>query len=255
LIDEWIEDNSRRALGNPKQSQREILLAAGSDDPSLGILRDLYLARKKPAALFIATTGSSGGLTAIRDGVADIALSHLLDPDTGDYNNSFVQNTMPSGVALVPLFHRELGLVLGTGNPLGLRTLADLGRTGVRMINRQSGSGTRHYVDQQFSKLGIDGKSIKGYDDVVTTHLEVGLRVLKQQAYVGIATETTARLLGLAFVPLVRERFDIVIPKAHFFSPAVQTLLDIVGSQDFRNRVDAMGGYDTADSGRMIASN
>ena len=119
------------------------------------------------ASLFFANSGSSGGLAAVRDGVADVALSHLLDPETGEYNLPFVRRTISSGVALVPLFHRELGLLLGAGNPLGLRTLADLGRSGVRMINRQAGSGTRHYTDQQFSKLGIDAKKIKGYDDAV----------------------------------------------------------------------------------------
>ena len=254
LIDEWIEENSRGPIRTKTEARRDFLLLAGSDDPSLGILRELYSARKPPASLFIATAGSNAGLAAIRDGVADVALSHLLDPDTGEYNLPFIRETIPAGVAVVPLFHRELGLVLGAGNPLGLRTLADLERAGVRMINRQAGSGTRHYTDQQFSKLGIDGKRIKGYDDAVMTHLEVGLKVLRHEVDAGIATATIARLLGLAFIPLTRERFDSVIPKSCFFSPGVQTLLEIVGSRDFRSRVEALGGYDTADSGRMIAS-
>jgi excisionase family DNA binding protein len=254
LIDEWIEENSRGVTSSKKEQQREFLLAAGSDDPSLGILRDLYAARKTSASLFFANSGSSGGLAAVRDGVADFALSHLLDPETGEYNLTFVRSTISSGVALVPLFHRELGLLLGAGNPLGLETLADLGRTGVRMINRQAGSGTRHYTDQQFFKLGIDAKRIKGYDDAVNTHLEVGLHILRAEADAGIGSGAAARLLGLDFIPLTRERFDIVIPKARFFSPGVQALLEIVGSRDFRSRVEALGGYDTSDSGRMIAS-
>jgi excisionase family DNA binding protein len=254
LIDEWIEENSRGVTGSKNADQREFLLAAGSDDPSLGILRDLYAARKTSASLFFANCGSSGGLAAVQNGVADIALSHLLDPETGEYNLPFVRRTISTGVALVPLFYRELGLLLGTGNPLGLRTLADLGRSGVRMINRQAGSGTRHYTDQQFSKLGIDMKKIKGYDEAVNTHLEVGLHILGQKADVGIASGAAARLLRLDFIPLTRERFDIVIPKARFFSPGVQALLEIVGSREFRSRVEALGGYDTSDSGRMIAS-
>ena len=255
LIDEWIEENSRGRTNSKKAEQREFLLAAGSDDPSLGILGELYAARRTSASIFFATSGSTGGLAALRDGVADFALSHLLDPETGEYNLPFVRTTIPSGVALVPLFHRELGLLLGAGNPLGLRTLADLGRTGVRIINRQIGSGTRHYTDQQFSKLGVDTKKIKGYDVTVATHLEVGLKILRAEADVGIASGTAAQLLGLDFIPLTRERFDIVIPKARFFSPGVQRLLEIVGSRDFRCRVEALGGYDTSDSGRMIASN
>ena len=91
LIDEWIEENSRGVTSSKKAEQREVLLAAGSDDPSLGILRDLYAARKTSASLFFANSGSSGGLAAVRDGVADVALSHLLDPETGEYNLPFVR--------------------------------------------------------------------------------------------------------------------------------------------------------------------
>jgi molybdate-binding protein len=253
LIDEWIEENSRGVVRNRRQEQRDFLLAAGSDDPSLGILRDLYASRKTPASLFMATVGSSAGLTALRDGVADFALAHLLDAETGEYNLSFIKKTIASDVAVVPLFHRELGLLLRPGNPLGLRALTDLTRTGVRMINRQQGSGTRHYIDQEFSRLGIEPKSINGYDNFVSTHLEVGLKMLRQEADAGIATRATARMLGLDFIPLAQERFDILIPKERFFSSGIKTLLEIVGSREFRTRVEAMGGYDTSESGRIIA--
>lgn len=254
LVDEWIEENSRGAIRGKKSERRDYLLGAGSDDPGLGILRDLYASRKTPASLFMATTGSSGGLAALRDGVADFALAHLLDPDTGEYNIPFIRKTIPSGVAVVPLFHRELGLLLRRGNPLGLRTLPDLARKDVRMINRQQGSGTRHYIDQELSRLGIDPKTITGYDDTVATHLEAGLRVLRDEADAGIAARAAARLLGLDFIPLARERFDILIAKERFFSRPIQTLLDVVGSREFRARVEAMGGYDTSECGRILAS-
>jgi len=254
LIDEWLEESSKGTFRGKREEQRRFLLAAGSDDPSLGILRDLYTSRKPPASLFMATIGSSGGLGALRDGVADLALAHLLDPETGEYNVPFVRQTIPSGVAVVPLFHRELGLLIRRGNPLGLRTLADLTRTGVRMVNRQKGSGTRHYMDQGFSRLDIDPGGIDGYDDAVATHLEVGLKILREEADAGVATSAAARLLGLDFIPLTQERFDILIPKEGFFSRPIQTLLDVVGSREFRARVDAMGGYDTSESGRIIGS-
>lgn len=256
LIDEWIEGSSRMAAGVKvkKEEQRDFLLAAGSDDPGLGILRELYAARKPSASFFMATVGSSAGLAAIENGIADFALAHLLDAETGEYNVPFIKKTVASGVAVVPLFHRELGLLVKAGNPLGLRTLADLARAGVRMINRQAGSGTRHYLDQELSKLGIDATKIKGHDDVVPTHLEVGLKILRQEADAGVATGATARLLGLDFIPFTRERFDILIPRERFFTPAVQIFLEVVGSREFRSRMDAMGGYDTSESGRMIAS-
>jgi putative molybdopterin biosynthesis protein len=254
LVEEWIEENSRGVTGSKKEKQRDFLLAAGSDDPGLGILRELYAARKPSTSFFMATVGSTAGLAAIRDGLVDFALAHLLDPETGEYNVPFIRKTIASAVAVVPLFHRELGLLLGAGNSQGLRTLADLARPGVRMINRQAGSGTRHYIDQGFSKLGIDANKITGYDDTVTTHLEVGLKILRREADTGVATRASARLLGLDFIPFTQERFDILIPKDRFFTPAVQTLLEIVGSGEFRRRMDAMGGYDTSESGRVIAS-
>ncbi len=255
LIDEWIEENSRGSVSPKTKKHRDILLAAGSDDPSLGILRDLYASRENSIPLFIATTGSSGGLTAVRDGVADFAFSHLLDPTTGDYNLPFIEKMIPSGVALVSLFHRELGLLLKAGNPLRLRTISDFTRSDVRIINRQPGSGTRHFIDQEFSKLGVDPKSINGYDDFVTTHFDVGLKILGDEADAGIATRAAARLLGVDFIPLTQERFDIVIAKDRFFSPGISGLLETVGSREFRRRIDAMGGYDTSVSGRIVASN
>lgn len=254
LIDEWIEENSRGAVSHKKKEQRDVLLAAGSDDPSLGILRDLYASRKTPVALFMATTGSTAGVAAIRDGVADFAFAHLLDYETGEYNLPFVQRTIPSGVAVVPLFHRQLGLMLQPGNPLGLRSIADLARANLRLINRQQGSGTRHYIDQEFSRLHIDPKKVAGYDDAVATHLEVGLKILQHEADAGIATEATARILDLEFSPLIQERFDVLIPKERFFSPGIKALLEIVGSREFRSRVESLGGYDTSESGRIVAS-
>jgi molybdate-binding protein len=136
-----------------------------------------------------------------------------------------------------------------------VKGLADLARKGIRTINRQPGSGTRHYFDLELSNLGIRPEQIHGYEDTVATHLELGLRVLRKEADAGIATRTVAQLLGLEFVPLTRERFDILVPKERFFSQPVQILLDIIGSREFRNRVEMMGGYDTSESGRIIAPN
>lgn len=255
LIDEWIEGNSRRVAKSKKEEERGVLLGAGSDDPSLGILKDLYTSRNTTTLFFWATVGSSAGLSAMEHGSADFALAHLLDAESGQYNLPFLHGTIASGVVVVPLFRRELGVLLAPGNPLGLRTLGDLTKKGLRMINRQPGSGTRHYIDQEFSRLGIVAGKVNGYEDTVSTHLDVGLKVLRREADAGVATGSAARLLGLDFLPLVQERFDILMPRDRFFAPGVQTLLEIVGTKQFRGRVDAMGGYDTSESGRIIASN
>ncbi|MFQ5883425.1 MAG: substrate-binding domain-containing protein, partial [Candidatus Methylomirabilales bacterium] len=231
LIDHWIEESARGLGRRGRQDERAFLLAAGSDDPSLGVLRELYTGHLTATSFFLATTGSTEGLIAIRDGVADIALAHLLDPLTGEYNLPFLRELLPSGAVAVLLFYRELGLVVKPGNPLGVRAVADLARPGLRIINRQQGSGTRLYLDQELARLGISPHQINGYQSHVATHLEVGLKVLRGEADVGVATHTTARLLGLDFGPLTRERFDILIAKERFFSRGVQALLDIVGSR------------------------
>ena len=253
LVDQWIEESAKGLGRRRRQDDRLFLLAAGSDDPSLGILRELYTGRPS-ASLFLATTGSTAGLVAVRDGVADLALAHLLDPLTGEYNLPYVREFLPSGAVAVLLFYRELGLVVRSGNPLGVRTVADLVQPGLRMINRQQGSGTRLYLDQELARLGIDPHQINGYQSHVPTHLDVGLKILRGEADVGVATETAARLLGLDYCPLTRERFDILIAKDRFFFPSVQALLNIVGSREFRTRVEALGGYDTSESGRILSS-
>ena len=253
LVDQWIEESARGPVRGRREEERPFLLAAGSDDPSLGILRELYTRRLPSPSLFLATVGSSAGLAAIRDGVTDLALAHLLDPASGEYNLPYIREVHPSGVTAVLLFYRELGLVVRPGNPLGLRKVADLARTGLRIINRQEGSGTRVYLDQELSRLGIDSRQINGYDNHVVTHLEVGLRILRAEADTGIATRAAARLLGLDFTPLTRERFDILISKERFFSRGIQVILEIVGSREFRGRVETLGGYDTSESGRILA--
>lgn len=256
LIDSWIEQSAvppqTRQL---RLEQRPFLLAAGSDDPSLGVLRALYEQQTNPGSFFLSTTGSSGGLAAVRDGVADLATSHILDPASGEYNLAFVKNFLGTKAAVVQLFYRQLGLVAAPGNPMKLRALADLARRKVRMINRQAGSGTRLYLDQALARLKISPRKLNGYAIEVATHVEVGLPVLRGEVDTGLATMTTARMLGLDFIPLARERFDAVIPQARFFSPGVQALLSVVGSREFRDRLEAMGGYDSSESGRIIQTN
>ena len=253
LIDRWIEESAAGLVeGKAKIEERKFLLAAGSDDPSLGILHDLYEAETQTSSFFMTTVGSSGGLAAIRSGVADFATAHLLEPARTGADNLSVQQLLPSGTVVVELFYRELGLLVAAGNPKDIKSLRDLARPNRRIINRQPGSGTRIYLDQELSRARLNAKKISGYDTVVSTHLEVGLRVLGGAADVGLATRTTAQLLGLDFIPLTRERFDMLVPKDRFFTRGIQALLGIVGSREFRERVGTLGGYDVTESGRII---
>ena len=253
LIDRWIEESASGLVERKaKTEERDVLLAAGSDDPSLGILHDLYGAETQTASFFMTTIGSSAGLAAIRSGVADFATAHLLEPARTGADNLAPQELLPSDTVVVELFYRELGMLVAAGNPKSIKSLRDLARPKLRIINRQPGSGTRIYLDQELSRFRLNGKKISGYDSIVSTHLEVGLRVLGGAADVGLATLTTAQLLGLDFIPFIRERFDLLVPKDRFFTRGIQALLGIVGSREFRERVDSLGGYDVTESGRII---
>src|SRR5882724_4119604 len=253
LIDRWIEESASALVERKaKTEERDFLLAAGSDDPSLGILHDLYEAQTQTASFFMTTIGSSAGLAAIRSGVADFATAHLLEPARTGADNLAPQELLPSDTVVVELFYRELGMLVAAGNPKSIKSLRDLARPKLRIINRQPGSGTRIYLDQELSRFRLNGKKISGYDSIVSTHLEVGLRVLGGAADVGLATLTTAQLLGLDFIPFIRERFDLLVPKDRFFTRGIQALLGIVGSREFRARVDSLGGYDVTESGRII---
>ena len=250
LIDRWIDESASGRVGRFRgRADRDVLLAAGSDDPGLAILQEIYGVQEATAPLFMATVGSVAGLDSLRSGAADFATAHLLEPAR------LARDLLPSATVVVELFYRELGWVLPQGNPKGIATVRDLTRAKLRFINRQSGSGTRVYFDQQLAGGRISGKKISGYDETVSTHLEVGLRVLSGRCDVGLATRTTAQLLGLDFVPLTRERFDMVVPKDRFFTAGIQHLLGVVGSREFRDRISALGGYDVAESGRIVGSN
>jgi putative molybdopterin biosynthesis protein len=255
LIDRWIEESASASVGRSRAgaAERSVLLASGSDDPALAILRDLYSARSA-LSLFMATVGSEAGLESIRAGVADFATAHLLDPERRARGHAG-QDLVPSNTAVVQLFYRELGWVVPRGNPKGVETVRDLARSKLRFINRQRGSGTRIFLDQQIAGARMNKKRIAGYEDIVFTHLDVGVRVLSGRCDVGLATRTTANLLGLDFVSLMRERFDMIVPKDRFFTAGIQHLLGVVGSRDFRDRVSALGGYDVAESGRIVGSN
>jgi excisionase family DNA binding protein len=254
-IDRWIEESVSGMVDHSRKvADRSFLLAAGSDDPSLGILHDLYEDKTKSASLFMTTVGSSGGLEAMRRGIADFALAHLLEPARAATNGRGTQDISSEKTVVIELFHRELGLLVPQSNPRKIRSVHDLVGRKLRMVNRQPGSGTRIYLDQELRRVRLNYKRIAGYETVVTTHLAVGLKVLRGEADAGLATRTTAQLLGLDFLFLTRERFDIIIPKDRFFTPGIQALLGIVGSREFRERVGALGGYDVAESGRIVNS-
>jgi excisionase family DNA binding protein len=258
LIDEWIESNAKTGLEQARQKSRRIegaLLASGSNDPILDMLQT-YMKKSYPEFyIFSANTGSTEGLKALDMGYTDIAWSHLYDPKTGEYNVPFLPNHLPHvKPVVVNLFHRGLGFVTLCGNPLRIKGFQDLTKKGVRFLNRQKGSGTRLLIDQRLKDLGISSSKIEGYSNEVNTHLEVGLSILGKTTDVGIATMATSKFLGLDFIPITKERFDMILSRETFFNKGVQALIKLIHSEEFRQKIEKIGGYDLKDSGRVIYS-
>jgi excisionase family DNA binding protein len=258
LIDEWIESTAKTGLEKAREKSRRIegaLLASGSNDPILDMLQT-YLKESHPEFyIFSANTGSTDGLKALNLGYTDIAWSHLLDPKSGEYNIPFLPTYLPNvKPVVVNLFDRDLGFVTAPKNPLGIRGFEDLPRKGVRFLNRQKGAGTRVLLDHHLKRLKISSSRISGYEKEVYTHFEVGLSILSKEADVGIATIAVSKLFSLPFIPITRERFDMILDKSTFFDKGVQAFIEVLNSSEFRSRVERLASYDFKHSGKILYS-
>ena len=259
LIDEWIEENARGGLHQARERSRSMegaLLASGSNDPVLDFLLTGMRHSHPDFYFFCANTGSTEGLKALGGGYTDIAWTHLFDQESGRYNVPFIPEYLPDMKAvLVHLFRREIGIVAAPGNPLGIAGIEDIAGKKVRFVNRQTGSGTRILLDYHIGRLGIPSTDIEGYDKEVYTHVEVGLSILSGEADAGIATVAVSRLMGLHFIPVTRENFDMVLGQSTYFSKGIQALMEVLRSPGFRERFERLGGYGFEDSGKILYSN
>lgn len=226
----------------------------GSHDLALDLLAQ-YLAEAYPGMrLTSAHVGSLGGLLAVRRGEAHMAGCHLIDPQTGEYNVSYVKQYAPDmPVVLVTLVHREQGLIVAKGNPKGIQTLSDLARPDVRFVNRQRGAGTRVLLDYRLGQLGINAAQVQGYAREEYTHLAVAAAVQSGVADCGLGIAAAAYALELDFRPLEQERYDLAIPRAFYESELLAPLLSVIRSAEFRRAVMALPGYATTSSGKVVA--
>ena len=228
------------------------LVAVGSHDLCLDVLADLLRGEGDGVRLSSSHVGSLGGLRALRDGVCHLAGCHLLDPTDGSYNTSFVRRYLPGlPVTLVHLVDREQGLAVAPGNPKGLQGLADLARPDCRFVNRQAGSGTRVLLDHLLDQEGIAAASIDGYGTEEFTHMAVAVAVASGAADAGMCVRSAARALGLDFLPVTTERYELVMATASLGHPGLQRLLQVIASPAFALRAARLGGYDTAGTGQL----
>ncbi|MBN2389069.1 MAG: molybdopterin biosynthesis protein [Anaerolineales bacterium] len=235
----------------PRADLIRTIFCIGSHDMTLDLLAQFLAERDR--RLVSANVGSQAGLIALQRGEAHLAGSHLLDPETGEYNLPYLNRYLPGiPVRLVTLVDRQQGLLVRKGNPLRLCGLEDLGRPGVRYVNRQRGAGTRVLFDYHLTLRGIPGEAIQGYNQEEYTHLGVAAAVASGRADCGLGIAAAARALDLDFVPLFKERYDLVIPLVYAESALLGPLFEVIRGQSFRKAVLGMPGYEVARMGKII---
>ncbi len=229
------------------------LVVLGSHDNTIDLLATLLRRRDHRLRLSSGHVGSLGGLMALRQGRAHLGGSHMLDPETNTYNVPFIQRHLPGmPLKLINLAWREQGLMVAPGNPHHIKTIQDLTRLGIRFINRQRGAGTRLLLDYLLKENGLYADQVQGYDREEYTHMAVAVNVFSGTADVGLGILAAAKALRLDFIPLLPERYDLVVPETTFTDPRFQVLLEVVRSREFQEAAAALGGYDLKDCGTIL---
>ena len=228
-------------------------IAVAGCDPAINIASE-YLRRQKDLSTVVGwTMGSSAALEALKRKEVHMAGLHILDEKTGESNLPYLRRHLAGGDYVVVTFAAwEEGFIVGRGNPKHIQTIEDLVRRDVRLVNREAGAGARILLDQRLSAAGIKSAGIIGYDSFVSSHFEIARHIAERHADVGIGIRSAAQIFGIDFVPLQQARYDLVFPKRYLSShPGLTHLLDAIASRQFRTEVEALGGYDMTETGKI----
>ena len=250
-----VDPNKQRAkvrLLKDRDAVRRKIVVAGCD-PAMFLAAE-HLQKQSRETLAPCLMGSGTALGALKRGEVHAAGVHLIDERSGSWNVPDLRRQLKTMDCLVVTFaHWEEGLIVRQGNPKNIRQTADLARPAVKIVNREAGSGARRLLDHELKSLGIRPVGVKGYQDEALSHLEVATRVKAGVADAGIGLRAAAAICGLDFVALQRERYDLVIPRAHYETlSGLKTLLDTIVSKPFRDELEALGGYDTREIGKVV---
>jgi putative molybdopterin biosynthesis protein len=229
------------------KTKKPAIIFSGSHDLALEtILSDL----DRYVHLLTLPIGSLDGLVNLRQGLCQISGAHLLD-ESGEYNTPYVRRIFPDReMGMVTLAHRTQGLMLAPGNPMDIRTAANLTRSGHRFINRNPGSGTRLWLDAELKRLDIPVNKISGYEHVVSTHTACAQAISNGEADAALGLQAAAQNQGLEFIPLFEERYDLVFSREQV--GILDPLLNYIQTSRFRKVASGLAGYTTTQSGQQI---
>lgn len=254
VIKKASRSNGRADLvvfGKEEVAQKRLVLAGC--DPATSLLSSMV---ERISGVEIVSAGASSrlALTWLKEGKVHIAGSHLEDPRTGEFNVPYVREKFPGEEMMVVTFARwEEGLVAGAGNPKRILRIEDLGRKGIRLINRELGSGSRALLDRLLEKSGLPSSKVAGYDRIAFGHLAAAYAVFSADADVCMATRSAAQTFGLDFVPLHDARYDLIMRKRTADLPAVKSLLEVLQRASLRRKLEVLAGYDTSQTGALVA--
>ena len=243
LIDAWIAENTER---------EKHLYIAGSDDPLLRRIIDAYN-KEEPSTIFYAPVGSINGLRLLKSGAANLACVHILDVEKKEYNVGYLERYLSHHrYIVIHLYLREQGIYLNNDNPKKVRSLEDIAAKRVTFINRNQGTGTRLLLDFLLHEKGIETAQIKGYGKEVESHLQAGLTVLRGDADAAFGIRYAAHMLGLHFIPLFKERFDLLIPEVYSQAAQVTSFLARFDQGKLMQYAKDFTGYDLAKTGSIV---
>ena len=244
----------RVKLSRDRHAIEQGIFVAGCD-PAIFLAGEHMRRRKDQTSVLGWTMGSMAALQALLRGEVHVAGLHLFDPVSGESNLPFLKRSLKgSGYEVVTFATWEEGFLVRPGNPKSIRTAADLAEATVTLINREEGSGARMLLDQRLHVSGVDPAQVRGYDRIVSSHFEVARAVAGRHADVGIGIRSAAQLFELDFVPLQTARYDLIVPKPYLKThPTLAHLFETLVSRPFRNEIEALGGYDTSETGKLHA--
>ncbi len=240
-------------LRDRREIESQVLIAGC--DPALYLAGD-YLRRRPAAGMLVGwSMGSAAAIEALKRRDVHMAGLHVVDARTGENNLPYVRrNLKGQDMTVVTFASWQQGLMVNKGNPKRVRGVADLVRKGVTIANRETGAGARMLLDQKLAAAGLSGRQVRGYQRVAGSHLEVARLIAEGHADAGIGTPAVAQLRGLDFIELQTERYDLVIPTPYLsLHQGVADFLDMMTSRAFRTEVEALGGYDTRETGKVQA--